>query len=277
MINFDIPDATDIATVADWIELSVTYEKESISKAAVSAKIQGASGEEPSDAFLSSVWDELDTRMLLYGEHPPFTCDHIEVIPNLDWEEYPEYLMCLILSLTGNPFNPTPTGKLFERISMAATKNYLNGVAIVYGHPTPFTISHLSQITNEKFKTELPANYNDRGLDVVAWKPFEDNRGNQIIILMQCAGGHNWTSKTGDVVLRAWTEKYMTFGCTPVRGFSTVVVISNRERFEEISFETDLLFDRPRIYRHTVDYELENTLRPAILNWCNERIAEILN
>ena len=185
--------------------------------------------------------------------------------------------MCLILSLTGNPSNPTPTGKLFERISKEAIKNYLNGEAIVFGHPARFTIAELSNLTNEIFKSELPANYNDRGVDVVAWKPFNDKRGNQVIILMQCAGGFNWISKTGDVVLRAWTEKYMTFGSKPVRGFSTVVVIADKVRFEEISFETDLLFDRPRIYRNTVDAELEATLRPAILTWCNERIAEILN
>lgn len=277
MINFDIPDASDIGNVADWIELSVAYSQESISKSEVSSKIEGALADEPSDAFISSVWDELDLRMQLYGEYPPFICDSMEVIPNLVWEENPEYLMCLILSLTGNPSNPTPTGKLFEKISMEAVKNYLNGKAIVFGHPSPFTILQLSQLTKEKFKSELPANYNDRGLDVIAWKPFNDNRGNQVIVLMQCAGGHNWTSKTGDVVLRAWKEKYMTFGCTPVRGFSTVVVISDSDRFEEISFEADLLFDRPRIYCNTINFALEGTLRPDILNWCNDRIAEILN
>lgn len=277
MINCDIPDASNIGIVADWIELSVAYEKEPISKSAVSSKIEGASGDEPSDAFLSSIWDELEVRMQLYGDHPPYTCDSVEVTPNFDWEEIPEYLMCLILSLTGNSFNPTPTGKLFERITREAVKNYLNGEAVVFGHPAQFTIAELSQLTKEKFKSELPAYYNDRGLDVIAWKPFKDNRGNQVIILMQCAGGHNWTAKTRDIVLRPWTEKYMTFGCTPVRGFSTVVVITDNERFEEISLDTDLLFDRPRIYRNTTDYKLEATLRPAILTWCNDRIVEIQN
>ncbi len=277
MIDLDIPDPTNVEIVADWIELSVAWEQEPVSKAAIGHKIEMASGDEPSDAFLSNVWDLLDYRMLLYGEHPPFIVNGQEVTPNLIWEECPEYVMCLILSLTGNPVNPTPTGKLFERVSREAVKQYINGEAIIFGHPTQYTINQICGLTNEGFKRELPANYNDRGVDVIAWKPFGDQRGNQVIILMQCAGGHNWVLKTGDVATRAWREKYITFGCTPLKGFSTAVVISNSEVFEEISLEADLLFDRTRIYRNIVDRPLEGTLSNEVKVWCDTRIAEILN
>jgi hypothetical protein len=277
MITIEIPDAFDFLIVSDWVELNIALTAEPISKAAVTAKVEGAAGEEPGDAFISSVWDELNYRSELYGEHPPFTVDGMEITPNLNWEEYPEYVMCLILSLTGNPVNPTPTGKLFERISMEAAKSYLNGKALVFGHPARYSIADICRETREKFKSELPANYNDRGVDVIAWKPFYDKRGNQILILMQCAGGHNWTTKTGDVVERAWREKYITFGCTPVRSFSTAVVISDEERFEEISFEADLLFDRPRIYGNLIDKGIQGTLRNEILLWCRDRINELSN
>lgn len=277
MITLDIPDPSDEKCVADWIELSVALDREPISKAAIINKISGASGDEPSDAFISFLWDELDYRMVLYGDSPPFVVQGMEIVPNLQWEDSPEYIMCLILSLTGNPSNPTPTGKLFERISMEAAKNYLNGCAIVFGHPDPHTVANVCVMTHEGFKTELPAVYNDRGVDVIAWKPFNDKRGNQIIVLMQCAGGHNWTTKTGDVVARAWTEKYMTFGCYPVRGFSTAVIISNKEQFEEVSFEAHLLFDRTRIYQNVVNKAFEGNLKTEIKSWCDTRILELLN
>lgn len=277
MVDLDIPNSSDEATVADWIELSVAFEAQPVSKTGVSQMIEMSAGDEPSDAFISSVWDELENRTLLYGAHPPFIVQGMEVLPNITWQDNPEYLMCLILSLTGNPSNPTPTGKLFERISMEAVKNYLNGEAIVFGHPAPYTVTGICNLTNEGFKSELPANYNDRGVDVIAWKPFNDQRGNQLLVLMQCAGGHNWITKTGNVVARAWKEKYMTFGCSPVRGFSTAVIISNREVFEEVSFETDLLFDRPRIYKNIVDRQMQSNLRDEIREWCDARILEILN
>jgi hypothetical protein len=56
-----------------------------------------------------------------------------------------------------------------------------------------------------------------------------------------------------------------------------VVIISKSEEFEEISFETDLLLDRTRIYRNTKNYELEFNLRLEIQEWCNYRLQEILN
>ena len=180
MINFDIPDATNISCVADWIEFLIAYEHTSISKSAVASKIEGAMGEEPNDTFLTSLWDELEVRMILYGDQPPFICNKMEVISNINWTANPEYLMCLILALTGNSFDPTPSGKLFERISMEAAKHYINGSAIIFGHPKLLSILEICRLTNERFKSELPSNYKDRGLDVVAWKPFDDNRGNQI-------------------------------------------------------------------------------------------------
>jgi hypothetical protein len=277
MFKVDIPDPTDASVVADWVELSVVYTKSPISKAQLESKINAESGDETSDAFISSVWDILDRRSFLYGDIPPFIVEGLDVNPNIDWESNPEYLMLLILSLTGNPSNPTATGKLFERVSKEAVKNYMDGDAIVFGHPSRISIRNIAQTLQEGFKQELPTNYNDRGVDVIAWKPFNDGRGNQLIAFIQCAGGANWTSKTGDVVMRAWAERYMTFHCTPVRGFTTVVVIDDAERFQEVSFETDLLLDRLRIYRYTVNKQLENNLRNEIKMWCDNRITEIVN
>jgi hypothetical protein len=276
MLALDIPDPSDEQSVADWVELCVSYEGTALVKAALSHKVEMAIGKEPGDDFISSVWDELETRMNLYGEHPPYIVYAQEVTPNLNWKESPEYVMCLVLSLIGNPIDPTPTGKLFERISREAVKNYLNGEAIVTGHPAQYSIVDVCALMREGFKSELPQGYKDRGVDVIAWKPVDNVRGNQIVILMQCAGGHNWISKTGDVVERAWTEKYITFGAYPVRGFSTAVIVPHK-KFEEVSFETNLLFDRARIYKYIINTPLEGTLRQEVLGWCNNIFTEILD
>ncbi len=276
MLSLDIPDPSNKDSVADWIELAVGYEAVPMSKAAVITKLQTALGDEPADDFISSVWDELENRMYLYGEHPPFVIDSMEVNPNLNWQDNPEYIMCLILALTGNPVNPTPTGKLFERISKEAIQNYIQGQAIVTGHPGQYNVQQICNLTYELFRNELPPQYNDRGVDVIAWKSFNDQRGNQILILMQCAGGHNWFTKTGDVKLRPWTEHYIGFHSPPVRGFSTAVVVP-KSQFYNISLETDLLFDRTRIYRNVIDHQVEGTLRIEVLTWCNTRLLEILN
>lgn len=272
MLNIEIPDASDVGLVADWIELNVVYTQSPLSKATLSSLLEGALGSEPSEAFLSSVWDELALRIGLYGDNAPIGIEPLIVLPNISENARPEYVMCLILSLVGNSSNPTPTGKLFERVVREAVQNYINGNAIVFGHPDKLTIQEVCQLTNERFRQELPARYKDRGLDIIAWRPFNDERGNQVVILMQCAGGKNWTSKTGDIVLRSWEDK-IAFGCTPTRGFATVVTISNQERFEEVSFEAGLLFDRPRIYRSTTN--LNEELREELRKWCANMISSV--
>jgi len=275
IIEYDIPNGNSIETVSDWVELSVTLTGDEISKTEVAAAIRSSLGDEPSGAFISDVWAELKRRLELYGSRPPYEVNELEVLPLTSFAANPAYVFCLVLSLEGNPVQPTVTGKLFERLCNEALKSYLGGETLTFGYPGTITVQHLCQLTGEQFKRELPAAANDRGLDVVGWKPL-DSRGNQIIVFMQCAGGKNWRSKTTDVVMRAWTEKYVGFHVKPTRAFATPISITNLDVFEEVSFETDLLFDRPRIYNNTVTLVPTASLAVEISDWCQERLADLL-
>ena len=157
-----------------------------------------------------------------------------------------------------------------------ALKSYLDGETLIFGYPGTLTVQRLCDTIKEKFKCELPAASNDRGVDVVGWKPL-DRRGNQIIVFMQCAGGKNWRSKTRDVIMRPWTQKYVGFHVEPTRAFATPIILSDPEDFEEVSLEGDLLFDRPRIYNHTFGLMPSNALVIEISDWCRERLTELLN
>lgn len=275
IIEYDIPNGNSIETVTDWVELCITLTVDDISKTEVAAAIRSSTGDEPSNAFISDVWAELRRRLELYGSRPPYTVTDLQVLPLTSFEANPCYVFCLVLSLEGNPVQPTVTGKLFERLCNEALKSYLDGETLTFGYPGTVTVQHLCQLTGERFKQELPAAANDKGLDVVGWKPL-DRRGNQIIIFMQCAGGKNWRSKTGDVVMRAWAEEYVGFHAKPTRAFSTPIVISNLDEFKQVSWETDLLFDRPRIYNHTHALMSSDDLVCEISDWCKNRLPDLL-
>ncbi len=277
MFRFAIPDGSSKDVVADWTELCVAYTQEGVSKVALAATIESSTGDEPSEDFINTAWRELSDRETLYGKNAPFKVQRLEILPKVNWEQYPGYLTCVILSLIGDPENPTGGAKLFERLSNEAVKNYIEGNGIVYGHPAKLSIREITELINEKFKSELPQNYKDRGVDIIAWKPFHDQRGNQIIVLMQCAGGKNWLSKTGDVVMRAWVEEYIGFHCSPVRGFSTAVVVSDPERFFDISLEADLFLDRTRLHRYTSAFDIKDELKDALRDWCNQKLNDMLN
>ncbi|MBI4947381.1 MAG: hypothetical protein HY840_13395 [Bacteroidetes bacterium] len=282
MLRYNIPDATSSEVVADWIELYVTYLKDSISKSQIASYIQASEGSDPEDGFIDSVWNVLACRVELYGSNPPIEVQPLSINSLIDWEQYPEYLACLIYALEGNPNTSSTSaakaGKYFERISNEAIKNYIKGNSLIYGFPTEQNIQTIADnFLKEKFNYLPPAYRKDRDLDIIAWKDWEDNRASQIILFIQCAAGSNWKGKIKDLNMRAW-EKYIHFAASPIKGFSVPVVISDKEKLHEISTDAGLIIDRPRIYKQTFQYEFKDIdLRPILLNWCKNRIAEINN
>lgn len=65
MFSYSIPNPTSLEVVSDWIELFITYTKDNISKAELSAYIQSSSGSGPDDDFIDSIWNVLRNRYIL--------------------------------------------------------------------------------------------------------------------------------------------------------------------------------------------------------------------
>lgn len=276
MIITDIPDTQNSCTLADWVELFVTSNQEDISKSRVRSFIEQQSGTEPSDSDIDNIWLELEHRQFLYGDNPPYTVDCDLIVSVLDWNECPEYLTCLIFSLYGNPDDSITGGRIFEKISNEAIRNFIGGKSIIFGAPSSISVEELAIELNEKFVSEFPTRRNDRDLDIVAWKPFGDNRSSQVVILIQCAAGHNWKSKLNQLSLDAWT-KYIHFACTPIRGFSLPLILSNSSDLFERSMDGGLILDRSRIYRNSITENPSNDLREELKTWCLSRLDEIKN
>jgi hypothetical protein len=282
MLRYNIPDGTSIEVVADWVELYVTFLKDSISKTQLESYVQSSTGDEPVDGFIDSVWEVLKYRTLLYGITPPFIVEPSLVSSTIDWELFPEYLTCLIYSLEGNPNTPSASaadaGKYFERISNEAIRNYMKGDSLIYGFPSDQSIEDIANlILKEKFNHQPPSYRKDRDLDIIAWKPWGDNRASQIILFVQCAAGGNWKTKIKDLNIRAW-EKYIDFAAPLLKGFSVPVIISDKELLNEISTDAGVIIDRPRLYRETYNIPFSDLyLRSTLLTWCNSRITELNN
>ncbi len=276
MIISEIPDTQSSYTLADWVELFVTSNQEDISKSRVRSFIEQQSGTDPSDSDIDNIWLELENRQFLYGENPPYTVNRDLIVHNLDWNECPEYLTCLIFSLYGNQSDSVTGGRIFEKISNEAIRNFIGGKSIIFGAPNEITVEELAKELQEKFITEFPSERRDRNLDIVAWKPFGDNRSSQIIILIQCAAGHNWKGKLKELSLDAWT-KYIHFACTPIRGFSLPLILSNSSDLFEISIDAGLILDRSRIYRNSLEETPSDNFREELKTWCLSRLEEIKN
>lgn len=236
--------------------------------------------DELDEQFVDDVWTELKRRRHLYGENPPFyfDSDSEDIESSVDSCSNPAYIMCLILSMFGNPNDPAATsdatGKLFEELSAYAVKNYLNGESVIYGHQPQCTLREIAKRMNEQFWDEPPPNYKDRGVDVISWKSFGDGRPSQIVILSQCAAGHDWKDKLNDVPYRRWCA-YIHWACFPLTGFVLPIIApADETEFLESSGVCGLLIDRARIYRNTLSTEFQGDLRERIKNWCEQKLDE---
>lgn len=271
---YDIPDPNRVETVADWAEFYVMQNQSELSKSTLRSYVEASSGSDPSDDFIDSVWMELETREKLYGANPPFSVESELLQPAFEWKERPEYMTCLIFSLEGNPVEPLQSGVLFERIINEAIRNFIGGESIPVGFPNTWKAEDIANSLNERYQYEPPEYRKDRNLDVVAWKSFSDERASQIVILIQCAAGHNWTSKKTELSLDAWC-KYIHFACKPIKGLAIPIVITDKIRLEEDSTDAGLIIDRTRIYCN-IDKDLTpGELKDDLENWCSVRLEEM--
>ncbi len=271
---YDIPDPTRIESIADWAEFYVMLTQSELSKSELRSYLEASSGSEPSDELVDSVWMELDTRERLYGMDPPFRVQLGLIRPAFEWEERPEYMTCLIFALEGNPTDSLRSGVLFERIINEAIRNFIGGESIPVGFPNTWKAEDIATVLNEHYIYEPPEYRQDRNLDVVAWKPFGDERASQIVVLIQCAAGRNWTSKKTELSLDAWC-KYIHFACKPMKGLAIPIVITDKIRLEEDSTDAGVILDRTRIYRNISKDITPGELKDDLEKWCLGRLAEM--
>jgi hypothetical protein len=278
----EIPDPESIELAADWIELILATQERQLSKAAFSAAIEGNSGTEASEIFISSVWRELDYRRSLYSSSY-YAVGERTVESRLKTHAPSEYLLCLLLSLFGVQGNAQLPGKIFERLTREAIKHYLGGKAQVFGWPfdkmegdeetlIKQKVRKLADELSEKFYETPAPRFKDRGLDVVGWIPHIDKRSGQIVILLQCAAGHNWVDKL-PVPLEAWCQ-YIHWASNPIKAFAVPCVVGERV-WHEISKDKGVLFDRIRIMNLLADGIEDKELNDALYEWVQDQLKTL--
>ncbi len=278
-----IPNPSSSAIVADWIELYVATTSNVISKAKLSGLLERASGQEPGEPFIGDIWRELARRQKLY-KYSPFTIDKLAVEAAENKNSEITYIACLLIALYGPVNSSINVAKLFERLSCLAIKQYLDGEGIVFGWPVEpgdepsirERIISVASRLNENYVESPREAYKDRGVDVIAWKPFSEQRTSQIVVLLQCASGKDWRNKTLDLPLRSW-EQYIHWSNNPIKAFAVPCVISSRD-WHDVSKEGGILFDRIRI-TNLIDEIIskDKCLANDIANFIKNRLEEASN
>jgi hypothetical protein len=282
----ELDDADNSDRVADWVELELSLGEISFSKSKVTSIIRDATGNDPSETFISDVWRHLRGRVALY--YSPFFEIRSDLVVRRDEviEGRLEYEICLFFSLYGASNQAGADPKLFERMVAEAIGHHINGDVFVFGWPAlpdvetaiAARVKQVSGLLRERFVEAPAARYKDRGVDIISWKPFAEpdtagRRSGQIVILSQCAAGHDWRKKTRELPMAAWTQ-YIHWATDPIRGFAVPCVIGDAE-WHEVSREVEgLVFDRVRLLSHLAQGVQDNELKGRLTAWRTEQLDE---
>lgn len=276
----DLIDIEDVSVISDWVEINIIYANTPLSKSKLISLLEDNGFEKDvdydEDSLFDSVMHELQRRETLYGNTPPFSIESNIVTPNNTWDERPEYFMCLLFSYWGaaNAGNGT---QLFEQISNIVLKSYLNGNAITLGFPNegdlPGQLDSIAiNLREERAIINPPIAAKDRGVDVIGWLGCDDDRKGQTIILMQCAAGRNWMLKKR-IMLDVWAQYINWNYYTTIPSLSITEVIEDK-KWSEAVIQYGVVFDRARIFKYLYKptIAIDNELRDAIIDWCNNKM-----
>ena len=282
----EVPDGEEPSRIADWVELELSVELPSLSRSKVASVVSESAGADVSEAFTSDVWQHLHRRIARYAT----SFFRIEDDIVLATESVPanalEYKSMLLFSVYGASIQEGAEPKLFERTSAEAICNYLGGRVFVFGWPVlnhvqveiAARVRQVADLMKERFVEAPAVQYLDRGVDIIAWKPFPEpdatnNRTSQIVMLSQCAAGRGWRDKTRELPLASWTQ-YLHWATDPEVGFAAAAVIDDHV-WHDVAREVEgVVFDRIRLINFLPNGVQDADLRNDLETWVGEQVTE---
>ena len=270
----ELPDVSYTSRIADWLELQTIFSGKSLSKNKTISHIEHQVGNVKEEK-IDSAFQELLRRLDLYGDTKPYTINNNIIIPEFDWKKYPEYVFCLIFSTHGASDADIGT-KLFERLTKECLDHFLGFESIIFGFPSSLSfkkqVDNLANECNEDRGDDPTSFDKDRGVDLVFWKSFNDNRNSHVYVLVQCAAGGKWNTKK-QIPLASW-RRYISWNHTTTLPALVIAQIIESEKWKNAVDEYGIVIDRARLFRVITSkkFKISSTLKKEIFIWCKSRL-----
>lgn len=280
--------------LCDWIEGSILFIDDEISITdVIDILIEEQIYDDQDFAYeiVNSAWGELSRRAVWVNAEIPYIFDHRRITRQISWQDTPAFSFCLLLSLAnwysewarqfGSDY--TEQGLLFEQLTAESIKRQFYGWDV---HQTGWSRLHpnrMEQVVDEvagilgELKGDIALwtepDAREKGLDLLCYKPFSDQRVGLPTYLIQCASGGDWEKKTHTPELSVWC-KVINFTVRPTKGFSTPLALLDNDFRIHCNRVEGLFLDRIRILS-AAQYEqqwVDRQLRDRIIAWADPRV-----
>lgn len=298
----------DFDVLCDWVESSILFSdnEDQISLNTVADVLTDEdifSAQSEAYTIAADIWAALRIRQSCLDENYPFVITSTRIERKGEWDKFPAYTFCLLLSMavwlrikahwqTLGGF--TVDGELFEKLTEASLVRHFPDwkfeiVGWSRSNPTGLENAIKNIITNirekemNRFTNYLNPKSKDAGLDLIGYRTFKDSRGALPIFFLQCATGDDWNAKLNTPDLKIWA-KIIDFTSTPKRGFA--MPFSLLESDKEMVFRTSAIvvegpfFDRYRLLSIADgNQESENwvpaDLKTQLIEWVIPRLEHL--
>lgn len=242
-------DNVSLDTLCDWIEATILFDEEELSKSDFIGVLLSEGIYENQDMAsirLDDAWFELERRSKLLGKSFPFKLGNKRITRIRKWQLVSPHSFCLLTSYHKWDHNFADAcdrnyilqGELFENLTKESLEHLFADWSVLLTGWSRTTPRGLPQIVRDlasrlgepvgKIGRWARPRQKDAGLDLVAYRSFDDGRVGFPVFLIQCASGKNWEEKLHTPNIAIW-GRLIQFAIDPYKAFAVPYAIPSNE------------------------------------------------
>lgn len=291
---------SDLDCFCDWLEASFLFHDDPLTVSDVVDVLlenQIYVDQDFASEFVATAWSVLLARLKQLDFPLGAKITDTRLQKNGSWKDYPEYAFCMLLTCMSYLYpratevlrDAVSQGALFEQFSTESLAEMLPGwiVSRVGWSPEDpkklkdaidAIISALNEETGAEKDLFVDSYANELGLDLLAYLPYRDSSASFPVVMVQCASGKNWLSKTHTPDMSKW-NKIVSFASRPVKGFAIPYAFADRTTFRKKSIPVEgILWDRYRLLAPSISKPSSwgsTALKAALTQFNTPRVAAL--
>jgi hypothetical protein len=271
--------------LADWVELTFLSSRKRSTNPAIILDGLRRQGGAWAEQDISHALNAMSRRERLCGSGYPYSVKTVGV--RRTSTDMTAYDALLLMSREDGPFHDTPAGLheatvVLERLTQAAMVGLLGPAtrSVRFAWPSdegrpplfPDAIRWLGgRMGISLGQSYRPPRRKDGGVDVVAWRPFDDGRRGFPVVLVQCTLERDYVHKSRDIDLRTWSG-WLAFDADPLTALALPFTVSSDETWNEMAANV-IVLDRVRLTRLLSEAAAE---APAETTWATAELDRTL-